>query len=296
MIKPMLAVQLKHGNILDYKDWAIEEKFDGHRLIVVHDKVNGHHKVRAFARTGADRPLPAHLVAALSNLPLGIYDGELLSGDTGTDVTRIDLEHERRYVVFDVLELCGRSTLTDTYDQRRQLLVAMFIHNEVVAQSHVLFLARSKNLTCENDVTTFAKQVWNHDGEGAILKRRAARYQAGVRSPDFIKVKRVSHATLELVGFEASRGTVMGRGRFAIVKLRDKDGNETTCKTKNDYELEQFHKQWTALLVKCPQPSVMRGPYGEHPSMGRKLMIEFPRRTRTGGYQGPVIWDRWDNE
>ena len=286
MIKPMLAVQLKHGNIIDYADWAIEEKFDGHRLIVVHNKVNGHHAVRAFARTGADRALPAHLVAALSNLPLGIYDGELLSGDTGTDVTRIDLEHERRYVVFDVLELNGRSTLTDTYDQRRQLLTAMFLHLDLVKNAKVVFLATSKNVNCEKDVTAFAKQVWDRDGEGAILKRRSARYQAGVRSPDFIKVKRVSHATLTLVGFEASRGSVMGRGRFAIVKLRDDEGNETTCKTLNDHEVAQFEnaarRNWEQGMA--------------HPALGRKLMIEFPRRTRTGGYQGPVIWDRWENE
>ena len=31
----------------------------------------------------------------------------------------------------------------------------------------------------------------------------------------------------------------------------------------------------------------------EHPSLGRKLVIECGGRTRDGGYKGPVTWDRW---
>lgn len=286
-MKPMLACPMKDGLIKHWNEWSIEEKFDGHRLIVHVNPDPGQPSVQAFARPRGDgrmieRVLPDHLQRELRLLPSGIYDGELLSGDTGTDVTRGDLAHERSFVVFDLLRAGIIDTTRIEYFGRRAALELIF--SKIKNSPSVLRLATTKLLTREDDMVRFLKLVWGANGEGAILKRNHSFYHAGKRTKDWVKVKRVMHATLTVVGFEHSRGDIVDRGPFAIVRLRDDDGNETTVKTLNDFELARFERERR------------ESGHTKHPAIGRKLVIEFPQRTRTGGYQGPVRWDRWENE
>lgn len=300
--KPMLAVPLHKGNIIDWNDWVAEEKYDGVRVVIrVTAYATGRSSsgVTAYTRPKRStgnmdvRLLPMHLTKQLALLPDGVYDGELLAGDTATDVTRTDLEHERRVVLFDILELRGISLRGDAYKSRRLDLESVYLR--VNADPKVMTTSSSVRVRSMDDVARLTKTIWKTGGEGLILKRMSAPYQSK-RSPDFIKVKRVSHAVLTVVGFEPSRGTVMGRGDFAIVKLRDDDGNETTVKTKNDVELDRFNKQWQERCKTLALAERNKRLYHLHPAIGQRLMIEFPQRTRTGGYQGPVIWDRWDDE
>jgi ATP-dependent DNA ligase len=322
-IKPMLAVPQSKAHITDWKDWAIEKKFDGHRLVVhVEPSPDGHrfpNEVHAWTRprkhaadptgkTMVRRDLPPHLLADLARLPVGVYDGELLAGirdATATDVTRTDLADTLYFVVFDVMRTQNWECMGETYEMRRVILSRIF--RETPRLLHVQ-LAESKRLTCEQDVVDFVAGILEGGGEGAILKRLKGRYQQGKRSTDFVKIKRKQHATLRVVAFEPTRGKVMNRGLFASVCLQDADGNETSCKTKDDAEIAAFQREWDALLVRRPhiadQVAATQGRQREilkvvntyHPALGRELVVEFPMRTRTGGYQGPVIWDRWEDE
>lgn len=287
----MLAAPMKKGVINDWTEWCIEVKWDGHRLLV--EKVGT--TVTAFARPRGDgrqvqRTLPPHLLKAFALLPDGVYDGELMGGDISTDVARLDLAHTLAFVVFDVLEVEGADLHRDTYEYRRKMLEGLF--SMIAHPSRNLLLTPSLPLTCEGDATKFVAAVWEGGGEGAILKRKLAPYHVGKRTPDWIKVKRVEHAALTVVGFEATRGTVMNRGPFAVVVLEDEHGNRTTCKTKDDWELKRFMTQWSTS-TKNGLPYKTGDP---HPALGRKLVIEFQQRTRSGGYRGPVLWDRWENE
>ena len=284
-IRPMLAVPMSKANITDWRDWSIEVKYDGVRLIVDvgRSTVTAWTRPRGSSKEMAVRPLPAHLVKDLLCFPQGVYDGELIAGTTSTDVTRLDLEHERRFVMFDVLNLLGEERTRELpYCQRRARLMELF--DGVTSLGHV-DLAVSQQLTCKSDVTRFVKAVWDDDGEGAILKRNAARYQAGKRSPDYIKVKKESHVTMTIVGFQSTKGIVLDRGRFAIVVLEDTDGNRTTVKTKDDFELNKFEQQSVTVQDDPTQ----------HPALGRKLVVEYQDRTRDGGYRHPR-WDRWEDE
>jgi bifunctional non-homologous end joining protein LigD len=288
MIKPMLAVPMTKGNIVDWNDWAIEEKFDGHRLIVCVEKpqtLRDPGLVQAWTRprkhagdvsgkSMATKSLPPHLVADLSRLPAGIYDGELLGGETSTDVTRLDLQATLRFVVFDVLMTRVGSCMMLSYDQRRAILEAYEFGGSVS-------LAENCAVSCEEDVVAFVDLVWKRGGEGAILKRRGAHYQPGKRSPDFVKVKKLQTVVCTVVGFEATRGKVLNRGAFATVILRDDRGNETSVKTKDDAELEAFNRQ----AREAPP----------HPALGRRLRIEFQDFTPKTGYRHPR-WDRWEDE
>lgn len=310
MIKPMLALPIDKCTIDRYADWAIEQKFDGHRLMVeVMKPQGGPVMVEAFTRprkragttdkTMAPRELPEHLWDAFAKLPQGIYDGELLPGvsdGTATDVTRTDLAHLRRFVMFDVVRLLGQDTTLKPYAERRALLETIFTKALVKSLDGALTLAESLRVTCEADVTTFCKIIWDRGGEGAILKRVGATYQPGKRSKDFIKLKRGEHAVLTVIGFKATRGKVLNRGQFATVLLRDDDGIETSCKTLNDEELEAFELQWRNVAGARAFHGCDSKTQARHPAMGRRLMIAFPMRTRDGNYQGPIMWDRWEDE
>jgi ATP-dependent DNA ligase len=311
MIEPMLAKPMSKGNIVDWNDWAIEEKFDGHRLIVevapgvpplAHTRPRKH-AGDVSGKSMNTKELPAHLASALAMLPAGVYDGELLGGETSTDVTRTDLAHTLRFVVFDVLRLDRRgertpddqNTMRLSYDDRRSLLESIF--EPLDADARRMFgqaigpvsLAQNLALSCEADVTAFVKRIWDRGGEGAILKRRAARYQAGKRSPDFIKVKKCLTAVMTVVGFEATKGKVMNRGAFATVVLEDAAGNRTSVKTKDDGEIASFNKDWERVA------SSVAGARGRHPAIGRQLRIEYQDWTPKGGYRHPR-WDRWEDE
>lgn len=282
MIKPMLSKPMSvEGIVTSWSDWAIEEKYDGHRLIIeVGATVTAWSRPRGDDGQMAVRELPAHLVSHLSVLPFGVYDGELLvdlKDATGTDVTRTDSAHLRYIVLFDILKVGNTPVMAMPYLERHARLRLAMQKAEPSWPTHStsVRLSPMKLVNSEADVKTFVEKVWARGGEGAILKRRDGKYEPGVRSKNSVKVKRVTHATLTVVGFSPSKGTVRFPGHpFAVVQLRDDDGNETTVKALNDFELGKLSAK----------------------DIGRKLMIEFPKRTRTGGYQGPVLWDRWAEE
>jgi bifunctional non-homologous end joining protein LigD len=131
----------------------------------------------------------------------------------------------------------------------------------------------------------YVKSLWDLGAEGVILKRRAARYLPGKRSPDFVKVKKEQSALMTVVGFEKSRGEKIDRGPFATVVLEDARGNRTSVKTVDDDQLEAFSHEWADHLLTCKP--------GGHPAIGRKLWIEYQDWTPKGGYRHPR-WDRWE--
>lgn len=295
MIKPMLAAPRKRGTVTDWTDWVVEEKYDGNRWVVCVELGS----VTAYTRPRSNGVmnlvnLPPHLVKELARLPNCVIDGEGLAGDISTDVKRNDLAHTLRFVVFDVLELHGARTTTYHYDARREMLERMF---RSFKGTHVR-LSTSVPAISEENVTRCVKAIWAAGGEGVILKRRRSTYHVGKRTPDWIKIKRQEHAALTLVGFERSRGTVrFPRHPFAIVKLRDDDGNEATAKVRDDHELARIVNTWRGGIegraLPLDEKEAARHPWVR---MKRRLVIEFQQRTRDGGYRGPVIWDRWEDE
>lgn len=307
MTKPMLAVPLAKADIAYWNEWAMEEKFDGHRLIVqVSDfDVTAWTRPRRRkdgAKTMERRTLPPHLVTAFRQLPIGTYDGELLGGVTSTDVTRTDLVGTLRFVVFDLLGLKAHSTLSLTYDQRRELLELMWSKNlkrGTLVAPH-LELARSFRVERRADIDRFVKRIWDQGGEGAILKRRASVYHEGKRSPDWVKLKKLCTEVCRVVGFEAGRGEKVDRGPFASVAVEstgevwlESKGRLTTVKTVNDAELDHFNAEWHSA-TKGRALAGLAG-YAEHPAIGRLLRIEFQDFTPGGDFRHPR-WDRWEDE
>lgn len=299
-IEPMLAKPYKPGQIVDWTKWFIEKKYDGHRMVVHVYRVNKHPNVSLFARPRGDgrmiertAKVNPDILDQLKKLPDGWFDGELLAGDTGTDVTTTTRRHEQTLVVFDVMRVEPMSWMGQPYHARRQGLTEIF--SSLNIDERFVTLSPSISAVSEASMMRIAKNIWKDGGEGVMLKHVNSLYHEGARKDDWLKIKKVEHSVLEIIGFEPSRGTVRFPGHpFAIVKLRDAAGNETTCKTKNDEELAKFEEQFRKAHGSKLGPGVWPKDAGTvHPALGKLLMIEYPRRTRTGGYQGPVRWDRW---
>lgn len=266
--KPMLASTIE-PNRIDFKNtqWAVEEKYDGHRLIVsVQSGV-----VRAWARSGKDRELPKHLHKALSRFPSGLYDGELcVPHGRSYNVTELEREKDRCYVVFDVLEIIGRDVTSESYDRRREALRLVF--SAVGRGTTAVQLAESTNVSSLKEAQKLCSAIWKRDGEGIILKDRSAKYQCGDRPKTVVKMKNVQSAVLAVVNFSDGKW-----GKNSKVHLVDNDGNETSVKVRN---------------LKVLRDVQANG----HKYRGRLMRIEFQERTPGGGYRGPVRMDRWENE
>lgn len=287
-VEPMLADKMpglpdyKQPTVLkalakyDAATWACEEKFDGERRTLA--RLPGG-ELKMWARpqrdsdTAATQTVPAHIAKVFDALPESAtftIDGEeYIPGGYSSDVANLANEDRKVLVIFDITRVLGQDTTHETWNDRRELLEELFSREAFADPNCPVKLAT----LFDAPFNKAAQQVWDRKGEGLILKRRAARYQPGRRSQDFLKVKGLETALMTVTGFKKGK-----LGPYATVCLRNPlDGSETTCKTLDNKALAAFAKDPESFI-------------------GRKLYIEYQFRTPGGGYRGPVIWDRWENE
>jgi ATP-dependent DNA ligase len=257
---PMLAVEKPDArSIGDYRpsEWSMEQKFDGQRVTVrVQDGVLvGAWSRGSNERVGNHRNLPLHVQKALSALPDGYYDGELVvPGGRSTDVAALVNRSRLVLVLFDVLELLGVDLKDETYVVRRAALETV---KAVLADEAVIVASNGEPSQEMYDAIVEA-------GGGVMLKRRDSRYKPGIRAEEWVKVKARREAVFELVSFEAGK-----LGPYAVMKLRHIDtGLECTTKTLNN--------DW-----------LRRAERGDFPA-GTLFEVEFQSMSATG-FRHPMI-------
>lgn len=263
---PMLASappQSVKGEAFDqaYREgWALEEKLDGHRVIVINDG----RTVTAFSRpraggTGANaRQLPPPIVALLESMTPGVYDGELVvPGGTSSDV--VIKGAALVLVLFDVLALRDQRLINGPYSTRRAQLLDQLRH----------LPKRQQLISTVESVRprwVHVEAIWKRGGEGAILKRLGSPYRPGYRSPDWLKVKAQAHATLRLVGFEVGKS-----GPYSTLRLlEESSGITTTVKTLGNAMLAEVSAN--------PQAYV-----------GRRVVITYQQRTASGTFRHGIF-------
>lgn len=256
-LQPMLAfAEGKSPDSYSATDWTLEEKFDGHRIIMA----VASSKVVAWSRTEKSRTLPTHILAQASKLPDGTYDGELIvPGKHSYDVTAGMNSGTETLVLFDLLAALGQSTTSEPQSLRRAMLELAFTALDVRQKAIVLTTQQAPSQKAVD-------AIWKRGGEGAIIKRLSARYQPGFRSADWIKVKKVAAATLVIVGFEPGKV-----GPYSAVQIRDAEGIETTVKTLDNATMRAIEKNPSSFI-------------------GRSLVISYQERTPSGKYRHPM-WD-----
>jgi bifunctional non-homologous end joining protein LigD len=247
-------------------NWVMEEKFDGHRLMIVvtpKGEVSGWSRPTSD-RPGALRPLPPALVADLAELPAGVYDGELfIPGGTSSDVTRLDFKDKLRFVLFDAVQILAQDITGQALTERRAALELAHAHTP--KDGRVL-------LAEQGPVSKEAIQaIWDRKGEGAILKRTDSTYSSGWRTPAWVKVKEIGSAELTITGFEEGKS-----GPCSVFKLQHDDGRETKCKVLTDALIRRVHAD--------PESFV-----------GRRVTISYMGTTSKGHWRHP-IFDHFTDE
>lgn len=284
-IQPMLAAALPKKP-LDLRPgrYALEEKLDGHRLIIQIDRpldagLPSCALVTAWSRYGKERVLPPHLLEELSTFPSCIIDGELLvPGRRSYGVTELTNSSKLEFWAFDLLEANGQSALDRSYDERRALLETAF---DYATNLNMVKRTPIWQVSSMDDVDAACKRIWAQDGEGVILKLRSARYSPGKRPAGvFVKFKDVKSAVWQVYGFAPSEGEIVNRGPFAVT-LIEKDGLRTKVKTLNDATCRELESKATDDF--------------SHPYIGRGLRIEYQELT-PDGLPRHARWDRWEDE
>jgi bifunctional non-homologous end joining protein LigD len=191
--------------------WVWEEKYDGIRLIAVKD---GAH-VRLITRNDKDRTADfPHVAAALAALPAStlVLDGEAVVFDAA-GVSRFQLLQRRAegasppiYVAFDCLHARGRDLLREPLSARRAVL------EQEVREGPRLRLARRLD---DDGLRAFA-EARRRGLEGVIGKDPHSRYEPGVRSPAWCKVKVRAEEEFVIGGFTAPRGSRSHLGALLV--------------------------------------------------------------------------------
>jgi ATP-dependent DNA ligase len=239
-------------------EWVMDEKLDGHRCLITKDGDSVSTTLRSIPS------LPAHIVAALQQMPDGVYDGELLvPGGVSTDVPNLSLRSELIFAMFDAVELAGQSIMHLPMTERRELLLVA-----------AAFAPGTAVVVCAQSTPTWAevKRIWANSGEGVILKKKSSLYRPGHRSADWLKVKRLEQHTVTVTGFEAG-----SLGPTAVTLFRFDDGATGRCKTLNNEELAQTSANPAAFV-------------------GRRLVVQCQQRMRGSNSPRHPMWDHWSGD
>ncbi|MPZ25628.1 MAG: DNA ligase D [Micromonosporaceae bacterium] len=189
-ISPMLAVT---GPLPTGAGWSYELKWDGVRAVAV---IRGG-KVRLYARSGAEITIAYPELAALAEAASEtVLDGEVVVLDAAGRPSfqalaeRMHVRDRGRaaqlaatvpitYMIFDLLAKGGTDLTGAPYEQRRAALERL-----APAGPHWLVPPRF------TDGTATLAAAEEHSLEGVVAKRLGSVYRPGLRSPDWIKVKR----------------------------------------------------------------------------------------------------------
>lgn len=187
----MLAVT---GELPTDPGWAYELKWDGVRALAV---IQGD-RLRLYARSGAEITAAYPELAGLAEaLPDDvIVDGEIVAFDASgrpsfttlaerihvrepTRAARLAAEVPVTYFVFDVLRVDDEELTTEPYARRREVL-------ERLMPPRARWLVSPR--FADGPATLAA--AGEYELEGVVAKRLESRYRPGLRSPDWVKVKR----------------------------------------------------------------------------------------------------------
>ena len=164
------------------KEWTYELKLDGYRCQAVKDA----DRFRLLSRNGKDltKKFPSVAAAVSVALPIGTaVDGELVAFDKdgNPSFSAIQNSASGTYVMFfafDLLRLAGQDVTEEPLSKRRQLLDGVFKPSEL-ADISVQFPA----------TPSFLESVRKVNGEGVVAKKLSSKYQAGLRTGSWMKMR-----------------------------------------------------------------------------------------------------------
>ncbi|SBT95407.1 bifunctional non-homologous end joining protein LigD [Streptomyces sp. DI166] len=231
LIPPMLATPGTLPPAAQDARWAYETKQDGQRVVAYLD---GAGDLVLRARSGdevtAAYPELRPLAAALGGTP-AVLDGEVLALDEQGRAdfqllqSRMGLAHSpgraaRRaaqvpvhYVLFDVMHLAGHSLVRLPYVQRRERLEELGLAGPHWSTPAALVGHGREALAATRE----------HGLEGLVCKRLDSRYEPGVRSRAWIKIRNMTSVDVVVGGWLPGKGRITGLPGAVLVGQRAGD-------------------------------------------------------------------------
>ncbi len=168
--------------------------------------------------------------------------------------------------LFDILYLNGKSTVMESYPQRRELLGSTFIENDQFKLATALVSSEIK------EIESFFERAISDGCEGIVAKNvsEASTYRAGARGWLWIKFKRDYRKelgdSLDLVVVGAFSGHGRRKGTYGALLLAsynsDEDVFESVCKLGTGFKDEvlfSLPRMMETFLVKDKPPRVTSG-------------------------------------
>lgn len=216
-----------HHEIPNGSDWVYETKYDGFRALLIITETT----INLISRN--EKPLNHSFPEIIEEvkllmkkltpyLPI-ILDGELvqLTSKHFSDFEKLQvrgrlknihkieetaLRFPCRFLAFDLLELNGRSVQDDSLKTRKEQLQKLFkaLHYQPITDP------KSPNLLQYVPYTVHYTTLWNEilleDGEGIIAKQLTSKWETGVRTKQWLKVKNYKQAIFIITGLDKTNG------------------------------------------------------------------------------------------
>ena len=199
----------------DNPNWIFETKWDGFRAIALVEPG----EAKLYSRNGLDisRKYPSIVAALVKIKNSAVLDGELVALDAHGRSRFQLLQNAGReparllYCVFDLLFLDGKDTRKLPLIERKAALKAILPKSKLLLYSaHVV----------GNGVKQFEKAKRAGE-EGVMAKLASSRYQSGVRTRDWLKVKAHQEQEVVIVGFTGPRRSRKYFGALVLAVRED---------------------------------------------------------------------------
>src|SRR5689334_5088679 len=259
-IEPMLL--LRDDSLPDDREqWEYQLKLDGYRAVAF--KHAGQLHLRSRNDNDFAKRYPA-IVEGLARLPNEtVIDGELVAFDEEGRPSFNAMQNagpttEIIYYVFDVMVLRGRDVMAETLDVRRELLE----RHVVPALSDPVRYPGRLNAALRDLIASVKAQGL----EGLVAKRRSSRYEPGLRSGAWRKM-RINRGQELVIG-----GYTIGTRTFDALVLGYYDGERLmyVARTRNGFTpatRQRLFKRLHALEIPdCPfvnLPEARSGRWGQ---------------------------------
>jgi bifunctional non-homologous end joining protein LigD len=244
------------------EQWLYELKLDGYRAVAF--KAGGAVSLRSRNDNAFNARYPA-LVAALANLPENtVIDGEIVAFDEDGRPSFNALQNYSAgsapivYYVFDVMMLAGEDVMREPLQKRRQLLEKKVLSRlpEPVRYSAPL----------EAELPVLIHSVKVHGFEGLVAKRRDSRYEPGLRSGAWMKMRVNRGQELVIGGYTRDTKTFDA----LVVGYYEGDRVIYVARTRNGFtpatRAQLFRKFKGLEIAECPfanLPEAKSGRWGQ---------------------------------
>lgn len=221
-VEPMLL--LRTEKLPEGKEWLYELKFDGYRALAI--KSGGTMRLRSRNDNDFSARYPG-IVAALAGLPdCTVIDGGVVALDADGKPSFNMLQNYGSataplfFFVFDLLVLNGKDVMAEPLMKRRELLEKRILPklSEPVRYSPELKASLK-------DLIQSAKA---QGLEGLVAKRRDSKYEPGLRSGVWQKMRVNQGQEFVIAGYTRSPKDPGDRRKHGVLTVMLKDGNERT--------------------------------------------------------------------